>query len=149
MLFILQSLSLMFPCAWWFDYLFSGTNVFFYHFKELIILINLISQYFLFRELKRKHIALANGKTKIIIQEYLCGFEGKQLKKHFVAEYAVQYYYKLGIWKSKALRTHGKTSNHIKILKLINVSPLFQNCLKHQYPIMFSIKKHLQFYLIK
>ena len=37
----------------------------------------------------------------MIIQKYLHGFQGKQVKKHFVAEYAIQNHYNLGIWELK------------------------------------------------
>ena len=47
--------------------------------------------------------------SQTYIQNCLCGLQGKQVKKHFVAEYAIQNHYNLGI-----LRTHGKISSHIK-----------------------------------
>ena len=35
------------------------------------------------------------------IQIYPCGFQGKQVKKRFVAEYTIQNHYNLGIWELK------------------------------------------------
>ena len=40
-------------------------------------------------------------KLEINIQKYPCGFQGKQVKKHFVAEYALQNHCNLGIWELK------------------------------------------------
>ena len=59
---------------------------------------------FLFRQLikmSRQTYYNSNGKTKINIQKHLCGFQGKQVKKHFVAVYAIQNHCNLGIWELK------------------------------------------------
>ena len=60
-----------------------------------------------------KHFTLGNGKTKINIQKHLFGFQVKQVKKHFVADYATKKPLQLGNMGIKALRTLGKRSSHI------------------------------------
>ena len=51
--------------------------------------------------MSRQRYYISKWENKIIVQIYLCESQGKQVNKHFVAEYAIQNHYNLGIWESK------------------------------------------------
>ena len=68
---------------------------------------------------------------------------GKADEKTFCCRICHKKPLQLGNMGIKALRTHGKNIQpYKKKLKLIKVSPLFQNHLKHQHPMTSSSKKH-------
>ena len=60
-----------------------------------------------------------NGKTKINIQTYLCGFQGKRGEKTFCCRICHTKPLQLGNMGIKSLMTHGKTSSHIKKVEAI------------------------------
>ena len=60
-----------------------------------------------------------NGKTKLNIQTYLGGFQGKRGEKTFCCRICHMKPLQLGNMGIKALMTHGKTFSHIKKVEAI------------------------------